>query len=211
MTRATIRTLLRRQIMEVTPQNWDDLELNDLINFGVHFVQKEVMKVDPEGFLEWVRRNITAGESFYAKPDGSWWPNQVRLLDPTSGKYTKLDFKPFDVAETWTENTVWSRRGNYLAIYPTPSITVVNGLELIHVPTLTLAADGDVPPVPIGLHLGIVYFSKMTALGETYQNYDRDVAMVSRIMGDLPQYYQTTGGENLKWRPDIVKPLGYAG
>jgi hypothetical protein len=218
MTKATILELTRRQLMEETPQNWTDVILDDIINAAYHIAQKEIMKIDPEAFLEWIRRDLISGESYYARPEGSWWPNQVRVKDPSSGKYTRLTFKPFDIAEEWSDTPsydpngfVWARRGIYVCIFPTPAATVTAGLELIHVPTLTLTVDSDVPKIPLGLHLGIVYISKIIALGETYQNFDRDVAMVQRIMGDLSSYYSSTGGENLKWRPDLVKPLGYGG
>lgn len=207
---ATIRTITRRYIMEATPHNWDNSTLNDCINSGLEMVQKEILKVDPESFLEWTRRDIAANESFYFLPEGLWMPNQVRLKDETTGKYAKLPWKPFDVAETWTGSTVWSRRGRYVALFPTPEKVIVAGLELIFVPTLVLAADGDIPPIPLGLHRAIPYLAKIIALGETYQNFDRDVAMVEKILGDVGTYYTSTQ-EPLQWRPDIKKALGYAG
>lgn len=212
MTRATILTLLRRQLMEETPRNWDDAVLHDLINQGYHFAQKEIMKVDPEAFLEFVQRDLTVGVSYYARPDGDWFPNQVRVKDSTTGKYSPITWKPFDLAEEWTgESYVWARRGAYICIFPAPSTTIAAGLELIHVPTLTLAVDTDVPKIPLGIHLAIVYLAKVTALGETYQNYDRDVVMIEKILGDIGSYYSPTGGQPLSWRPQVVKPVGYAG
>jgi len=211
MNRGTINTLTRRQLMEESPQNWTDDILHDLENVAYHVVQKEIMKVDPEAFLEWVRRDIEAGKSDYPRPEGSWWPNQVRLKDETTGKYDRLHYKPFDVAETWTDDPVWSRRGVYVFIFPEPTATISAGLELINVPTLTLAVDTDIPKIPLGLHMAIVYLTKILALGETYQNYDRDVAMVEKIMGDIGTYYSQDGGEGWKLTPDIIKPFGYAG
>jgi len=211
--RLSIRVHARHLLQEDIAQNWTDAFLDELINHAYHITQKEVMKVDPEAFLEWVRRNLTAGESFYARPEGDWWPNQVRVKDPDTGKYSKIDFKPFDEAENvgTSSGMVWARCGIYICVFPEPTTTIVNGLELIHVPTLTLAVDLDIPKIPLGLHLAIPYLVKIIALGETYQNYNRDVAMVQRIMGDMGTYFSTTGGENLKWRPDTVKPVGYAG
>lgn len=211
MTLATILTLLRRQLREVTPENWTDDVLKDIINVALAGIQNEILALDPEAFLEFVRRNIEADESYYARPDGSWWPNQVRLKDATTGVYSKLEFKPFDIAETWTGKTVWSRRGRYVCIFPAPEAAITAGLELINVPTLTLTADTDVPPVPIGIHMAIVYLSKLHALGETYQDASKDEAMVAKILGVLSKMYSTTGGENLSWRPNVKKALGYAG
>ncbi len=215
MTRGTIRTLLRRQLGEVVAQNWDDPTLNDLANVAYHITQKEIMKLDPEAFLEWVRRDIEADKEDYPRPEGSWWPNQVRLKNTSTGLYTRLKFKPFDEAETWTTSNltgnVWSRRGIYVFIFPVPTVAVTAGLELIHVPTLTLAVDADVPKVPLGLHMALVYLAKIVALGETYQNYDKDVAMVEKILWDLGSYYSVTGGESLTFQPDIIKAIGYAG
>jgi len=211
MTKLSIRTMLRRVIMEVTPQNWPDAVLDDLINVAYHSTQKEVMKVDPEAFLEWVRRDIVLNKSDYPKPEGSWWPNQVRLKNSTTGKYDRLVFKPFDEAETWTDGNVWSRRGNYIWIFPTPSANLTDGIEMIHVPTLTLAADTDIPVVPLGLHMAIVYVSKILALGETYQGVDKDRTLIADLMGDLSMYYWKTGGEGYTFQPDIIKPFGYQG
>jgi hypothetical protein len=197
--------------MEEIPQNWSDVILDDIINSAYHIAQKELMKVDPESFLEWVRRDVEPNESFYARPEGSWWPNQVRMLEAASGKYVRLDWKPFDEAEDWTGEYVWSRRGIYVCIFPEPPSLITNGLELIHVPTMTLTADTDIPKIPLGLHLAIVYLTKIIALGETYQNFSRDVEMVEKVMGDISTYYLTAGGQPIRWRPDIVKAIGYAG
>ena len=176
-------------------------------------MQKEVMKIDPEAFLEWDQRDITANESYYSRPTGSWWPNQVRLKNTATGKYERLKWKPFDEAETWSSggDSVWSRRGNYIAIFPTPGVAIASGIEMIFVPTLTMAADTDIPAVPISTHIAISLIAKITALGETYQGIEKDIVLLDRLIGDLPFYYSTNGGENMTFQPDIVKPYGYAG
>jgi len=226
MIRSTIRTLLRRQIMEVTVSQWSDAVLNDLINVAYHVSQKEIMKVDPEAFLEWVRRDLTVADgSFYPRPEGSWWPNQVRMKNQGSSRYEMLQFKPFDEAETWGIDSsgkptgdaadpaghVWARRGNYVCIFPAPTATITAGLELIHVPTLILAVDTDIPAVPLGVHIAIVYIAKVLALGETYQNFERDLGTIERILGDLSAYYAPTGGQHYTFQPSVIKPIGYAG
>src|SRR5512143_1708551 len=48
MNRGSMRTLLRRRLLEPTSDQWDDSTLNELLNLALALVRKQVRKVDYE-------------------------------------------------------------------------------------------------------------------------------------------------------------------
>jgi hypothetical protein len=201
VTRATIRTLLRRRLNEQTADNWDDSTLNTLIDLAYALILKQVRKVDPEAVLFWDYRNTVAGTVWYEKPAGTRGPVEIGLKQlSTDTDWTALKRKPYFLARDWTDalETVYCHRGTYIGIFPAPSVSVTNGIQFIHAPTDTLALDTDTPKLEASLHYAIALWASLIAKGESPEADTKDAAELQRILGDIPQDYGS---------PDLGQPV----
>ena len=194
MTRATIRTLLRRRLNETVADNWDDSTLNTLIDLAYALVQKQVRKVDPEALLFWDYRNTVAGTNWYEKPSGTRGPVEIGLKKlSTDTDWLPLKRRPYYIARNWTsiDDISYCHRGRYIGIFPAPTISVTNGLQFIHAPTDTIPTDTDVPKIEETLQYGVVLWASLLAKGESPEADTKDAAELQRILGDIPQDYGT--------------------
>lgn len=199
MTRATIRTLLRRRLNEQVADNWDDSTLNTLIDLAYALVLKQVRKVDPEALVFWDYRNTVANTNWYEKPSGTRGPVEVGLKKTSADTdWTPLKRQPYYNARDWTGDTVYCHRGTYIGIFPAPTIAVVSGLQMLHAPTDALAVDTDVPKVEQTLHYAIVVWAAIIAKGESPEADTKDAAELQRLIGDIPFDYGS---------PDLGQPM----
>lgn len=193
MTKASIRTLVRRLLNETVADNWADTDLDTYINLAYALVLKQVRKVDAEAVLFWDYRNTVVGVNFYEKPAATRGPIEVGLKSTAAATdWTPLTRMPYHLARDWTgSDTVYCHRGLYLGIFPAPTVAVVNGIQFIHAPTDTLAVDTDVPKLETTLHHAIVLWATLLAKGESPQSDTKESAELQRILGDIPQDYGT--------------------
>lgn len=202
MTRGDMRGVLRAQLKdEGGSPTFSDTRLNTYLSEGLHLVQKEVMKVAPEAFVSWYTQDITANNEFYAAPAGFWYELRVEVLDTTDNKYKKIGKLPLDFFETRTSSaaTVYTRKGRWILLNPTPAAAINDGLRLIFVPTLGMSADTDTPDLHPGLHMAMVLWAKKIATGEddeTNEATDRDLAA---LLADIPMYYLSGGDTEKFW------------
>ena len=170
MNRATMRGVLRRRLNEQTADNWDDTELNALLDESLFWVQKKIARVDPIAFMAWARTSLVANESFYNRPVGSWWEFEVAVKgNPSEPTYTPLARRPYKAIRALTSDqaeTAYSKVGTFLAIFPPPPFNVTDGLQIVYAPLLTMAVDTDVPAVHPSLHTMIVVKANHLALQE---------------------------------------------
>src|SRR3970040_2109103 len=95
MNRLTMRTLLRRRLLEPTADQWDDSPLNSLLNLGLALVRKQVRKVDAEFDIRWEYRDTVAGTSWYEKPAGTRGPTEIGVKKASSdADWTALKSAP---------------------------------------------------------------------------------------------------------------------
>lgn len=202
MTRATIRTMLRRRLNETVADNWDDSTLNTLIDLAYALVLKQVRKVDPEAVLFWDYRNTVAGTTWYEKPAGTRGPVEVGLKSlATDTDWSPLKRAPYFIARDNVDasETVYCHRGAYIGIFPAPTVSVTNGIQFIHAPTDTIPTDTDVPKLENTLHYAIVLWASLIAKGESPEDDTKDAKELQRILGDIPQDYGS---------PDLGQPIG---
>lgn len=208
MTRGTIRTLLRRRLNEQTADNWDDNTLNTFIDLAYALVLKQVRKVDPEAVLFWDYRDTVAGVNWYEKPAGTRGPVEVGLKKTSSDTdWGPLTRKPYYVARDAANgsDTVYCHRGTYIGIFPAPTVAVTNGLQFLHAPTDTLAADTDVPKVEQTLHYAVVLWATIIAKGESPESDSKDAAELQRLIGDIPLDYGSPDlGQGVSLSPDVA-------
>jgi hypothetical protein len=192
MNRAAMRSKLRRRLQEDVPDRWTDVQLNEALNLGLVELQKEVMKVDPEAFCFVDRADIVAGQEWYKWPAGTWYERELRILSGTT--YTPIRRIAFTERG---DNSILAASGPSYASFdrsrfvlcPIPTVSVVNGMEIVWVPTLTMALDTTVPPVHLGLHLAIVEFAEVIATADVGDTNEETVKDLARIINSIPQYY----------------------
>jgi hypothetical protein len=187
-----MRTLLRRRIMEETADDWSDNDLNVILNTAYALIAKQVRKVDPEFLMHWEYRDTVAGTSWYEKPEGTRGMSSVGIKGSASDTdYTWLRRTSHRNARenTNTSEQVYCIRGKYLGIFPAPTTSVTEGLEIIHAPTPTLSADTDVPEVEETLHTGIVCWAAMLTLGESPEDDSKHANELRRVLAEIPDDY----------------------
>lgn len=210
VTRATIRSLLRRRLQETIADNWNDSTLNTFIDLAYALVLKQVRKVDPEAILFWDYRDTIAGTTWYEKPAGTRGPVEVGLKSlSTDTDWTPLKRLPYHLARDWTGDTVYCHRGTYIGIFPPPTAAVTQGLQFLHAPTDTMAVDTDVPKVETTLHYAIVLWASLIAKGESPESDEKDAKELQRILGDIPQDYGSPDhGQPVALTADVADARG---
>jgi hypothetical protein len=202
MTRATIRSLMRRRLNETVADNWDDDILNTFINIAYALILKEVRKVDPEAVLFWDYRDTVAGTNWYAKPSGTRGPVEVGLKKTAADTdWSPLIRRPYYQGRDYTnvDDTGYCHRGQYIGIFPAPTASVTNGLQFIHAPTDTLSADTDVPKLEETLCYAIALRAVLIAKGESPEADVKEAAELKAIIDGIPGDYGS---------PDLGQPIG---
>jgi hypothetical protein len=195
-----MRTWLRRRLNETTADQWSDSVLNDYLNQGLHFMQQEIEKLNPEAFLYEDSANLVSAQRKYAWPTNMKREMKVKVMMTTAAtEYTVLERvgnRKCDDPDDDQEFT-YSHHGRYLKLQATPTMNVTDGLWVEYVPTLTMGADGDVPIIPNDLHIGIVLMAQLIAFGDSSGSADKEE--VKRELADvilrLPTHYRDTGAE----------------
>jgi len=191
MTRGQMRTLLRRQLQDVPEVQWPvDSELDALLNSAYTLVQKEIRKVSPTAHQFWDYINTVAGTSWYPLPQ-TFGIRRISLKQ-ADGTYTKLTLKDYDTIKGLSgSETYYAKEGQWIGIFPAPT-TMANGIELVHVPIMEMALDADVPRIKLPLHIGIVWWAKLLALGETADATSDTKSRLQELLGDIPVWYDVT-------------------
>lgn len=215
MTRGTIRTVLRRILLDVPADQWSNSELNEHINTAYAAVRKQIRKFDPEDALFWETRNLESGVNWYLKPEGTRGIAEVALL--SSGTYVPIKRKfyreivPFGATEPLsTSDSVYCHRGKYIGIFPTPTANVTNGIQIIHIPTDTLSDDSDVPIAELTLHMAIVYWAALFAKGESPEDDTKEAKSLRALLSDIPADYGTADVSTpMQFTPDVADARGH--
>lgn len=191
LTLATARTLLRRRLQEPTADQWTNAELDTLINLSISYVQKLVQALDPEAFVIATAQNIVSGTRDYDPPTGAW--NFIAAEWVGTTETIGLENIPrYEIlAAAQGEVQSITRFGKKLRLTPTPSESVTSGLLVYHVPSLSVAADGDVLPFIDPLHGLVVLRAEKWAIGETGEASDEVQKQIDEEVRLLPLYYQS--------------------
>lgn len=212
-----IRTLVRRQINEVTAQAWADADLDVYMQIAYGIIQKEISKYDPYAFTATELHATVANTTDYSltiTPVGNLGVIKIERAADSALNYKKQERKDLDVIREMIYNGVssddassgvWALSGqNTFVIAPTPVSALANGLRVTYKPVLIIGGDSAIPEVPLQLHWAIALLTKMTALGETWQDTELSSRRLTEILADVPLYYQREDAENSQWRPDGI-------
>lgn len=204
MNRSTMRSVLRRRVMEAAPgENWTDANLNEILNDALVQAQKEVMALVPDAFVHIARQNLVAAQEFYAQPAGIWYELHVQTLNASTGRYDDIEQRDYSVGRTKTSadsEITYSILGRHFAIHPIPVAAVTDGLQTIFVPTLSMSDDADVPEIHLGLHMLIVLWAHRMLVGETGEQVAEIKDLIGEYRAAIPSYYRRSG------RPEMMQP-----
>lgn len=212
-----MKGLLRRRLADTAVVDYEDVDLNQILNDALPFVQKAVIKVDPTAFLLVTRQHIVAGVDLYRRPEGTWSVMKIKARQ-SNGAYRSLG-QPIDdeqlesislaAAGSPSANQVGNYRfgffGDFIKIAPVPTASLADGLEWITVQTLQMANDTDVPALHIGLHNAVVLRAQELLMPE--QGAKTVEIREQRIdeLKDVGDYYRRTVGQEVPFTPLINK------
>lgn len=190
MTLEEMRDQLRRLVQDPQSLEWSDVELNNMLNVAYSLVQKEIVKVDKEAHLSWDYMNLTAGTSWYPLPQTFGVSQVSAKFSTTDTVFTEIHRKRYrDIVSLTGTQHFYSRRGQWLGIFPAPTASITSGLQLVHTPIYQLSADTDVPRIKLPLHMTIVLWAKLLLVGETDEQSGETRDRVLEQIGDIPVWY----------------------
>ncbi len=204
--RETLRTWLRRRLQETSAAVWSDATLNFYINEGLFELGQAITRAEPEFALYEDTRSLIADEDLYLLPTNCERLVEVHLsTDGTN--YEQIEYRRRrdqnriagvgDEVDTSIQQT-YSRRGQYIRIWPAPTATVASGLKIVYVPVLSLSADDEVPPIVTSLHRGIVIAAQLQAYADTAESTDKQAvqAELDRYLGLIKDNYEVDEGQD---------------
>jgi len=199
-TRIQLRTWLRRRLQETTPDQWSNSDLNDYLNEGLHWMQQEIEKIDLEAFIYEDSTGIVSGQRKYALPLNLKRIVKLKAkMTSSASDYTTLSrvgSRKCDSPDESQYNT-YAYHGRYLKLQATPTENVTKGLWLEYVPILSMGSDADIPPIPVDLHIGIVFQAQLIAYGDASGSTDKETVRqeLADVMLRLPLHYTKVGDE----------------
>src|SRR5262245_38290944 len=180
MIRSTMRTLLRHELNEASADNWTDAELNDLLNYGLQWVQTYLISINPSFCVFRYLANRNAGDDLVPAPAGMLYEWRFERFDEASSSYKRVKKHPGGYEEMVARGSGtatgtglelnYARVGRFFAVHPVPTTNLTNGWRVWFMPTLDMAADSDVPDIEHPLHYAPVLKAKLLAIGETAES-----------------------------------------
>jgi hypothetical protein len=167
MTRAEMRTMLRRRLNETSAaaSYWSDTDLNVLLTTAAMDVQKRLLQLNKLCLLVWYLTDLTT-ERFVPKPIGFWWEYEVGVK-MTGGASDFSYIKPFPYKLLRdTQDAGYAHVGRYLYITPQATEVVSGGIQLLYTPLVSMSDDTSVPDINPSLHIAIVVQAHRRALKE---------------------------------------------
>ncbi len=190
MTKASMRTLLSRWVNDVDDVEWSESEKNEALNESYYERQAEVQAVDPEAVIFWDTMNTTSGTNWYPLPPTFGIISVGFKSAASDTSYTKLKHQLYDdIKDLNGTTTYYTRRGEWLGIFPAPSASVTSGIELQHRPIHTLTVDSDEPKLKLPLHRAIVLGAKLFLLGDTNEKAEEDEKKLDRLLSNISKWY----------------------
>lgn len=120
MNRSSMRDMLERQLQDDTNQIFSVANLNSYLNYGLQFMQTEILRMDPEAFQEISTADMTASGTFdelYARPQGCINILKVELQYSGDSAYAlaykryNFQLDKFVSGEETTSAYHWSQKG----------------------------------------------------------------------------------------------------
>ena len=198
MTRAQLVARVQKLIHEpVGGAQFTTAEIIAAINIGYQTLEAKILKCDPQAFMMVDRTGLVALQQYYPTPPGMLYPLELAVL--AGAVYIPLTFKAFHMLreseaasstiELETEG-YYSMVGRYFYLWPAPTATLAAGLQLTHVPALTLSDDTSVPQVQLTWHPAIALNAALYLLGETTDEATPIMAERNLLYSDIDLAYK---------------------
>jgi hypothetical protein len=211
MTRAAMEAMLARRLNEPTAgDQWTPAERKELLNAGLQATQMKLLECDPSAVLRKSRCDLVAAQHEYEWPVEMVYEVEVALKNASTGEYTVIDKKPYDVVRdnTGAEATQYAHWGRYCYLAPAPESALVAGLQAIFVPLLTMADDTSVPDLPMQWHMAVVLNAQILALGEGADSAKSAMAEREALYGQLAAGHRNSAAAPTPLQPDINRDYG---
>lgn len=202
MNKGALRTIWRRRVRDTASVEWQDSEADQILNDAYAWVQKEILKVARDSHLSWDTIPTTAGIDAYPLPPtfGIRWLGIKSKSTDTN--WTKLEPKEWSkiqefvmpvgaVSQVALTKSYYSVMGQYIVITPIPSVSISDGIRLIHDPIMSMSSNDDLdePRIKTPLHVAIVEKATLIALGDTDETSVQAKERLAELMQDLGQWY----------------------
>ncbi len=190
MTRGAMRTLLRRWIRDANSTDWADADLNEILNLAYTKVQKTIFKSFPEAHLSWDYLDLTNAVSWYPLPEHFAFSHVAVKSSSSDTVWTTLAPKDYaDIKSLAGTTQYFTRKGQWIGIFPAPTETITDGIQIVHTPVMTMSDDAEVPKIKVPVHEAIVLWGKLLCLGDTDENSGETGSRLQEILNDLNSWY----------------------
>jgi hypothetical protein len=197
-----MRTLLSRWVNDVDDVEFSETEKNEALNESYYERQAEVQAVDPEAVIFWDTMNTTSGTNWYPLPPTFGIIAVGFRAAASETVFTKLNHQLYeDIKSLDGVTPYYTRRGEWIGIFPAPSASVTDGIQLMHRPIHTLTVDSDEPKLKLPLHRAIVLGAKLFLLGDTNEKSDEDEKKLDRLLSNISKWYGQDYDEPISFSP----------
>lgn len=220
MTRATMRTLLRRRIDDPNEEDnlaqWTNAELDEILNLAAVDVASAIRRVNPTAFIAVSRANIVADESLVPLPSNAGPLLDVRKYNATltpPAYRTMGDPVPFDLLNELPSDSTTARFsivGRWIKLGPTPESNVTDGLEFWFVQSPEIASgeedDDRTFPFDLALHEAVVIKAQILCGQEgDGSNVEQLVQLYGLELQKIPEIYRRTVGREVGFSINLTK------
>lgn len=170
----------------------EDLEL--AVNDGARYVQKKLSEMNR-------RVNVVSDYcDVEADRDPPVYPLPQDILHEIEVTYNG-DRLP--KVEPGRGKTGYYLDGMNLVLSFQPTEDISGGLEVKHSAAISMTDDGDIPMLPVDLHMAIVIAAERILLPTTGESSKEQRAELNELLGDLRLYHKAEDGDN-----PTVRPIG---
>ena len=176
----------------------DDGRIISALNVGAWQVQKSVMKVAPDVFRRHTFRNLEVDKYRYRLPRGHIRMKQVFVnYGHGGGEIEALPGMEMLIERgRYGSELRYVTTGGELVISVKPDVSVEDGIHLLEVPMLSMAAEDDDledQGLSASLHMGVVLWAVKLLTPEGGEaNKDLDAEIIS-VLADIPTCYGMAG------------------
>lgn len=206
MNRASLRSLVQRQLNDVAAHDFDDPAVNDALDHGSFEALKIQLAILPDSVKAIATADMENGDEFYLKPTDAWQLYKVQTLQ--DGVYKTIEKRDYDQAEQRVEGSelvTWSHFGRYIALRPIPTADLTAGIRYLYVPSGAMSNDNDTPVVHLGLHRLVFLEACLALLPETGEAAKELRDARDRIVGMAASWLRQDIAEPDRFVPQIDK------
>lgn len=211
-----MKPIVWRRLMDPQHERFNESEVLAALQQGALLVQKAVLRAAPDAFRTIYKRNLTASVYRYPIPVGLLRMKFVTLDYNGTGTYAKAtrareeDIETGVFADDGDYDPRYCVNGGDISIYPTPTITVAEGMRLFCSQCVTLTDDDDDPETQgllQPLHLAIPLYAVKLLKPEDGEDQKEIDAEIRELLSDIGDLYSGFGADSAPWQimPEGIK------